>query len=433
MPETQGLRVAIVCDGEELTEYNIEKARRGKLVTCWIASEAGKEFTIRTTNRNTDESFSFDFVLDGDKLSWGQFMEAREPDEDAQFGDTAGIPGSDGKIRPFKFCMIDTTDDYQQVSTNVDMDNLGLIEICVRRARVDEEDAGLELKVKQASDADDDSEWDECTPIIHEQAGDRRLSLRLRKVEDSGSGSKSGSDADTDSGEIESWLVHEQSKRAGWHRISLGEEREEQQLAEIPVHFLDSTQHPFAKFRFFYRPRDRLIADRIIPLPSPQGTHMLSPSESGTLHMSGSSASRPPSDHIGQGRARKRQRIDNAEGVAGMSHSHEIPSGDPGTKATVKVEPSIGLDRLLKLQEQVHVAQEQLDAKKRELETEWRKTTRHGGSNQVKQEESAAGRIFYSQTAIDLAQQRTSRHVKREASTADKSLDERVVIDLTED
>ncbi|KAF7981298.1 hypothetical protein HWV62_34219 [Athelia sp. TMB] len=66
MPLTlPGFSAWIDCGGSELHPYAVERSADGTAVTCWVASEAGKEFTVCWTREQTKKDLACHLAIDG--------------------------------------------------------------------------------------------------------------------------------------------------------------------------------------------------------------------------------------------------------------------------------------------------------------------------------------------------------------------------------
>ncbi|KAJ6498911.1 hypothetical protein C8R45DRAFT_980349 [Mycena sanguinolenta] len=192
-------------DGTEAQEYGLEVSDDQKSVTCWIASELGKKFSVHWTNTSYDCDTQGKVYVDGND-SGGLVLLARKlPATATKLGATDTI-----SVKPFVFSSLELTDDdaflggpsYQQ---------LGLIE----------------LRIHEIKDAK--KELNSTTKFL------------------------------TSLSEIK---VHERSKKAITQQITLAE----RELLSKPLATLSyRLGAELAKFSFKYRPADVLRANGIIP------------------------------------------------------------------------------------------------------------------------------------------------------------------------
>ncbi|OBZ75809.1 hypothetical protein A0H81_04301 [Grifola frondosa] len=210
--ELHGYSVYISCDGKEIEQCDVREDD-AKTVSCWIPSEAGKEFEIYF-GTELKSTMMVDIAMDGRKMISLAYHEQR-------WGKSPGCYITSTTFRPYIFSNITLTDDDGiAVPTAGDKQALGLIEVALRRTYGFTRQAFIQSKIP-----------DNIGPI------------------------------------------HERSKKGGTHCVSLGDAKPAAAIVTcIPSH-VDT--EPFATFRFRYRPRELLQATGIIPLPvkpsSPSG------------------------------------------------------------------------------------------------------------------------------------------------------------------
>ncbi|KIJ54696.1 hypothetical protein M422DRAFT_63961 [Sphaerobolus stellatus SS14] len=221
----------ISVDGEELPQYSVKveedpgsvpRVSKSYTVSCWIPSKVGKEFLVNidysdsTTQRKTD--VTADLKVDNHsvgghvyKILWNRFPEIIK-----------GYIESDGEtVRPLVFTALNLTD--EEVGDNsVNLNALGTIQLTMKRVEF--------------------LDWTE--PNFGSTSTPKGLSSTSR--------------------------VHEKTKKAGCHRVTLGEARKLPQ----PQKFCKTRNiddGPFLTFIFYYRSTDILRAQEIIPpLAAPQ-------------------------------------------------------------------------------------------------------------------------------------------------------------------
>ncbi|OSC99728.1 hypothetical protein PYCCODRAFT_1372578 [Trametes coccinea BRFM310] len=238
--ELNGYTAHVCYDGKELTMYDV-KQEDGKTVSCWIPSEKDKAFTVHYGDMLSKAVMTVQTCIDGQLARSAAYVSKRE-------GSCEGQYDRDNRCRPFIFSPLVVTDDETAASPKQKLDaGFGTIQVKM-------------IRVKQ----------------FIRSGGTSRLSL-----DDIGVGP-----------------VHETSKKAGVHTVSLGEPME--RSSAQPVAYYDAIgreKHPFATFIFRYRPLELLKANGIVPRP-PKATKKR-PLESQSELESGSATS-----------ARKKQRED---------------------------------------------------------------------------------------------------------------------------
>jgi len=211
MPKFQAIHSRIKVDDEELPEYDVQVDENERQVSCWVPSEAGKNFAICWTNANPLTDTSGQVALDGIQVG-GYFCNRGSTREwvcsDCYVTSTT--------IRKFCFSPITFTDEDEYLITSAA--NLGEIKLEV---------------------------WTAVNPST---------APYKQRVEDP----------------IDSFntKVHERSKKVGAHRVKFGD------LEEAPsTTFYSSTKvYRLATFIFRYRPLDILQANDIAPV-APRAAH----------------------------------------------------------------------------------------------------------------------------------------------------------------
>ncbi|KAI0920837.1 hypothetical protein AcW1_005002 [Taiwanofungus camphoratus] len=210
MPQLRDLSVSIVCDGKDLDEYDVAVMDE-RPVVCFIASEAGKTFLISARNFLEDEVVTFHCHMDGSHKQ-GRLCDPGKQ----QFSE--GPRTSPSTYTPYCFTELSTTDDENIADPDdATLSALGCIEIRAMRVR---------RKYTKAF-------------------------TKRRETQEHGS-------------------VHERSKMAGAHCVSLGGEIECNPGSRLKVKYIDPKTYPWATFKFLYRSRAMLQAQGIIPRPPPQ-------------------------------------------------------------------------------------------------------------------------------------------------------------------
>ncbi|KAH9067806.1 hypothetical protein EDB87DRAFT_43864 [Lactarius vividus] len=199
------MSVAIVCDGEELETYGVKQEGMSSL-TAFIASEAGKQFKVTYSNNLVNFDLVVYLYIDG-QLIRHACTRARSSDE------LLGPYNSARSILPFKFQELQLVDpDLEDVPAAPE---IGTIEFKAYRCH-------LRHITKLPSQ------------FMHEGLHKGRIS--------------------------------ELSKKVGWHHVATGDEIPVKRPNRATVDYLDSwTGPPYASIKMFYRPRELLRAQGIIP------------------------------------------------------------------------------------------------------------------------------------------------------------------------
>lgn len=208
------LRACIRVDGQALESYGIETFPEENKVTCWIASEAGKTFSVVWQDINYARQYhqTGDVTLDGIH-GGGQLMRALGFNEPPMYqrctAEFKYVNTSINSIRPLTFSRLQLTDEDQHLnSAHAD---LGEISLAI---------------------------W----PVSVIGMGYRKNTVSAKGT-----------------------IVHERSKKASSHCVGFGEEIRVPPQQVINVARVGIT--PTATFVFRYRPFDRLVADGIAPPP----------------------------------------------------------------------------------------------------------------------------------------------------------------------
>ncbi|KAH9854231.1 hypothetical protein C2E23DRAFT_902575 [Lenzites betulinus] len=204
----KGFSASIACDNVDLEIFGKVCINDGKIATGWIASEVHKEFTVHWISPCP---MSVDIYLDG---RCAQTMSQRKDGH----GLCKGVYVSGAAIRPFRFADLVLTDD-DDVAGPVS-DELGSIEIRVTRV------AGFA----------------ESTELY-----------RGRDFVDTGP-------------------IHETSKKAGVHAITLGETAAIRPVVVYTPYGREEV--PFARLLFRYRPLELLRAKGIAPPGNPRASRL---------------------------------------------------------------------------------------------------------------------------------------------------------------
>ncbi|KAI0754338.1 hypothetical protein C8Q80DRAFT_362391 [Daedaleopsis nitida] len=202
--QLKGYEVWISCDGSALPEYQVRNEGDGKTVTCFVPSESGKTFAIEWRDRNKKTHLRLSTKIDGKEAGGNRCNPGGK-------GSRWGVRANPTTRLPFKFANLQTTDD-DEVLGSPSHAHLGEIEVGVLRIRA-------EYRSVPHS-------WTKFQPV---------------------------------------GAVHERSKKAGVHSVSLGEE------CRVATKRIQTNSTPLvhgegdvAKFIFRYRPRALLQAQGII-------------------------------------------------------------------------------------------------------------------------------------------------------------------------
>ncbi|KAN0130158.1 hypothetical protein V8E53_012103 [Lactarius tabidus] len=201
------MNAAIVCDGKELETYDVKQESTSSM-TGFIASEAGKQFKITVSNNLSNSGFSLRVFVDGRRVE-KVFLKAGSSEE------CLGVQKSSSSILPFKFQELQLVDpDLEDAPAAPEM---GTIELQVYRCQ--------KVGIKKRS------KWQYKHEDLH-------------------------------------WgRISERSKKAGWHHVATGDEIPVKRVHKILSDYLDSEDGPpYASIKIFYRPRELLRAQGIIPL-----------------------------------------------------------------------------------------------------------------------------------------------------------------------
>ncbi|KAF9062863.1 hypothetical protein BDP27DRAFT_1336068, partial [Rhodocollybia butyracea] len=128
MPSFESFSASVVVDGQPLNEYNVETSSKNgcTTVTCWIASEAGKQYkvqwkdTVCATNR--DGQVYVDGIYCGGKLLRSGYKNRVRV--------LGGIKTSPTSLRPFEFSHLNMTDNEDVGEMPI---NVGQIELRIYR------------------------------------------------------------------------------------------------------------------------------------------------------------------------------------------------------------------------------------------------------------------------------------------------------------
>ncbi|RPD66136.1 hypothetical protein L226DRAFT_189703 [Lentinus tigrinus ALCF2SS1-7] len=198
----------ITCDGRELEAYGT-KEEGDRTVTCWIASEAGKEFVVHWSDETSTAIMKVNVLVDGRLAGLSAHQKRRT-------GSVDSLQELPGQHRRYQFAPLILTDDDRVASSKAKPSaDLGTIAVVMRK-------------------------------VDHYTPSDKLFSLP--NVPEVGP-------------------VHEKSKKAGVHAVSFGKAQSTAPRTTLTPHGLDPI--PFATFKFIYRPLALLQANGIAPKPCP--------------------------------------------------------------------------------------------------------------------------------------------------------------------
>ncbi|KAH9990356.1 hypothetical protein BJV77DRAFT_622122 [Russula vinacea] len=200
------LDFAIICEGNELKTYGV-KQEGSNSTTAFVASEAGKQFSITYKNDLSDLDLSADLYIDGVCIHNG-FLKAGRQCE------VLGIPKTASSVLAFKFQELELVDpDVENAPVLPEFPEMGTIELRTFRCRV--------LRTAQY----------------------HNLDYRLHQGR-----------------------VSKHSEKAGWHHVSTADEipSARHTWAKDLLAYLDPRDAPYASVKIFYRPRELLVARGVI-------------------------------------------------------------------------------------------------------------------------------------------------------------------------
>ncbi|TCD68332.1 hypothetical protein EIP91_010970 [Steccherinum ochraceum] len=211
MPTVRDISVSIQVNGASLEEYSVERPN-AETATCYVASQAGETFGIDISNQSDYLSFSVRIYMDGSMV-----VDRLYDPGDIWVVD--GVSGVSNTFRSFKFADLHLTDDDRLLpSDRSKWNNLGCIELRVFRLV-----PGTRVPIHN--------------PVIVSPS-------------------------------LNTEPIHERSKKAGAHRVVLGDPQARQSnVTHYNVVRLDPPERPYAKIKFVYRPHDILRAQSIILSP----------------------------------------------------------------------------------------------------------------------------------------------------------------------
>jgi len=200
----EALNFAIICDGYELETHDV-KQEGANSIRAFVASEAGKQFSITFSNNLFNVDLAVVLRIDGERIYRG-FLRA------GQRGQVLGLQKSATSILPFKFQELELVDPDLEYYAPV-VPEMGTIELRAYRCQA--------IRIAQ----------------FH-----RHVNYGLHQGR-----------------------ISERSKKAGWHHVSTADEVPTNGHAfSVDLNIFDPPNAPCASVRVFYRPRELLMAQGVI-------------------------------------------------------------------------------------------------------------------------------------------------------------------------
>ncbi|KAJ7267641.1 hypothetical protein B0H12DRAFT_1098155 [Mycena haematopus] len=131
MLQAKDFKAWIAIEGVEAPEYNVEIAENQLEVSCWIASEVGKQFAVHWTNLSVPGLTGGGVQVDGHKCGFEAIASEARPL--SLFMD--GIAETNNRTRPFLFAPLELTDDDAYLESALHP-QLGLIKLEIWRVDV---------------------------------------------------------------------------------------------------------------------------------------------------------------------------------------------------------------------------------------------------------------------------------------------------------
>ncbi|KIK61850.1 hypothetical protein GYMLUDRAFT_224106 [Collybiopsis luxurians FD-317 M1] len=214
----------IVVDGARLETHNPVLSRKNNFTTAsgWIPSEAGKKFSLHWHNAVRDVALEAVVSIDGVECNRHVMLPASEfPDKSDTFR-ISYTRTSESTRRDFVFSVIQVTDDEEHSTFATDISKFGVINLDLWR---------IHIKRVVRCPLPRECKYPALKPQV----------------------------------------VHERSKMDGMHHVKSGEEY------KVPLSTVDMVdgekmdKAPYVSFKFRYKPREFLLAQRIITRsPSPE-------------------------------------------------------------------------------------------------------------------------------------------------------------------
>ncbi|KAF7322051.1 hypothetical protein MKEN_00728100 [Mycena kentingensis (nom. inval.)] len=134
-------RAWLTIDGTEAEEYLVHTSQQEKSVSCWVASELGKRFSVHWENISYQGTTKGKVLVDG-RSGGGRYIceGSRQSVESA--GRTDGF-----SLRPYVFQELASTDDDTRLDlADTNTNDLGLIQLIIYPVAIGGEHPGKELK-----------------------------------------------------------------------------------------------------------------------------------------------------------------------------------------------------------------------------------------------------------------------------------------------
>ncbi|KAH9933758.1 uncharacterized protein B0H18DRAFT_981897 [Fomitopsis serialis] len=196
-------QIFIKCDGKVLDEHDVQV--EDTVISCYIASEAGKEFTLWINNPSSTD-ISADISVDGRPFPYPSFLSAHQEDTALTYRDNAS------EIRALMFSDISVTDDESAASILPDASHLGLVQVHICRVQI-----GKDVPYEPPAD-------------VAKNFGP----------------------------------LHEKTKKGGMHCVSFGAVTEIPITTNSMAVLIDKVSSPYVTFNFRYRPQAILQAQGIL-------------------------------------------------------------------------------------------------------------------------------------------------------------------------
>ncbi|KZT06523.1 uncharacterized protein LAESUDRAFT_750018 [Laetiporus sulphureus 93-53] len=242
------LRAEVVCGDVPLSAYMVEFEDSNRTIGCYIASEAGKSFSIKVHNTSENMDVAVVFFVDGMPVDTGFLRRGKE-------GSCIGVRTIHGSVKKFVFTEVTVTGDANLASP------------------------------------DDSTAWDRLGSV----------EVQFFRVED-----LSTFDNATFMTEVDlERIVHERSNKAGTHVVSLSDEVMQVPKPSHSVRWLDT--EPYSTFQFQYMPTAILQELGIAPRSTRRSVSVAEAPQPGPSNTqrssSGEASSRPAKVDKGKGRA----------------------------------------------------------------------------------------------------------------------------------
>ncbi|KAJ7646764.1 hypothetical protein FB45DRAFT_891344 [Roridomyces roridus] len=137
----------ITIEGVESSEYRVKASEEQMTVTCWIASELGKNFSVNWTNHKYEGVIKAVIKMDGHNCG-GTIMKSNTAFSGLpKSTSSAGVVQSGNQtlqaLKPFMFSLLELTDDDSELPAGPSgHENLGIIELDMFPIEIKEENVG---------------------------------------------------------------------------------------------------------------------------------------------------------------------------------------------------------------------------------------------------------------------------------------------------